>query len=309
MLLSKKQMEQMEQKIAEANEILKGNGSGLGVQISRIVKNNEDMDAFVMKGEQRMALPTVYLNGEMLDYSATKIVDFLMGVYEKHKDDIDMSTIEKVLKDKEYVLENVFPRLVSENNEERFKEQQVVYDRFMDMLVTYYVNIDIATDDDGHGSVTINEGLRRNLGISQEEIADAARKNAGKHAEMQSLAATIAILAKSSDMDLPVLESNDPINDVMVLSNESKSRGAAVILNDDVIAKISEKCGGRFAILPSSIHEVLVVPGNMCQEEHEIMHFARMVKEINESQVDTQDRLTDSVYVYENGAFSVFKAA
>ena len=61
----------------------------------------------------------------------------------------------------------------------------------------------------------------------------------------------------------------------------------------------AERVGGDFFILPSSIHEVLIVPdnGNMSLSDLEAM-----VKEVNATQVAPEDKLTDSVYHYDSQA-------
>lgn len=63
-----------------------------------------------------------------------------------------------------------------------------------------------------------------------------------------------------------------------------------------VMDEIEEKLGGDFFVLPSSLHETIVVPddGNM-----EYKALLAMVTEINESEVDKQDKLTDQVYHYD----------
>lgn len=63
-----------------------------------------------------------------------------------------------------------------------------------------------------------------------------------------------------------------------------------------VMDEIGEKLGGDFFVLPSSLHETIVVPddGNM-----EYKALLAMVTEINESEVDKQDKLTDQVYHYD----------
>ena len=58
--------------------------------------------------------------------------------------------------------------------------------------------------------------------------------------------------------------------------------------------KAAERVGGDFFILPSSIHEILIVPDNGKME------LEAMVKEVNATQVAPADKLTDSVYHYDS---------
>ncbi len=59
----------------------------------------------------------------------------------------------------------------------------------------------------------------------------------------------------------------------------------------------AERAGGDFFILPSSIHEVLIVPDN---GEMGLKDLEAMVKEVNATQVAPADKLTDSVYHYDS---------
>lgn len=81
-----------------------------------------------------------------------------------------------------------------------------------------------------------------------------------------------------------------------VVTNEDRVNGAATMFYPGVMDEIGEKLKGNFFVLPSSLHETIVVPndGNM-----EYKALLAMVTEINATQVDTQDKLTDQVYHYD----------
>ena len=63
-----------------------------------------------------------------------------------------------------------------------------------------------------------------------------------------------------------------------------------------VMDEIGEKLGSNIFVLPSSLHETIVVPddGNM-----DFKALLAMVTEINATEVDTRDKLTDQVYHYD----------
>ena len=99
-----------------------------------------------------------------------------------------------------------------------------------------------------------------------------------------------------------------PTQDEMmyILSNEDKLNGAAMLLNDKVMDDISEKLGGQdFYILPSSVHEVLIVPKT---EEADLKTLENMVQEVNATQVAPEERLSDHVYAYDAKEHELFRA-
>lgn len=83
---------------------------------------------------------------------------------------------------------------------------------------------------------------------------------------------------------------------VYVVSTVSGINGAGVIFYEGICEKIKERLGEDFYIVPSSIHEVLVVPKSVSPD---IKHLQAMVEFINATEVKEEDRLTNSVYTYD----------
>lgn len=81
-----------------------------------------------------------------------------------------------------------------------------------------------------------------------------------------------------------------------VLTNIMKKYGAAVLAYPGTLKKVGEMLGSDFAILPSSIHEVILMPGDFDTKDFEA--FADMVRYVNREHVEEQDVLDDTVYVY-----------
>ena len=82
-----------------------------------------------------------------------------------------------------------------------------------------------------------------------------------------------------------------------VISNKSSIKGASAILNKKVLKEFAQKLNiSKFLVLPSSVHEMLLLPYT---DEIDIEEFSQMVKEVNCSQVKPEERLTDRAYVIE----------
>lgn len=82
---------------------------------------------------------------------------------------------------------------------------------------------------------------------------------------------------------------------MLVLSNKTKVFGASCMLYPEVLKPLSEELGTDLYILPSSIHEVIIMPVNELLSRNDL---ADMVKEINENEVLPQEVLSDNVYRY-----------
>lgn len=89
------------------------------------------------------------------------------------------------------------------------------------------------------------------------------------------------------------LGEKDTDKTLFVFTNELGINGAACILYPDILAKLTAYFGSDFYILPSSIHELLLLPGAdaFCREE-----LNDIIREINLSQVPGEEMLSDHAY-------------
>ena len=90
-----------------------------------------------------------------------------------------------------------------------------------------------------------------------------------------------------------------------VLSNTKGFHGAAVMLYDGVLRAASDRLGGDLIILPSSVHEVLVIP---YKDGVDMEQLAETVRMINRTEVPEEEVLSDKVYVYRRETGSVAAA-
>ena len=82
---------------------------------------------------------------------------------------------------------------------------------------------------------------------------------------------------------------------MMVLSNQKNFFGASVILYSEQLRKVSEELGQDLYILPSSVHEVILLP----EAGQDPDALRATVKRVNETEVRREEVLTDSVYRYD----------
>lgn len=81
-----------------------------------------------------------------------------------------------------------------------------------------------------------------------------------------------------------------------VLTNSQKVFGAVELLDGNTLKEIGDELGGDFIVLPSSLHESIIIFADgsaSCQE------LADMVTDINRNVVSIEERLSDHVYLFE----------
>ena len=88
-------------------------------------------------------------------------------------------------------------------------------------------------------------------------------------------------------MDMEAME-----NPMFCLTNKAKMNGASLLLQEDIRKQIGECLGSDYFVIPSSIHEVLILPDNGI---FQVPELNAMVQEVNETKVERQEQLSDKV--------------
>ena len=84
-----------------------------------------------------------------------------------------------------------------------------------------------------------------------------------------------------------------------IITNKSRQFGASAILDKKALRRLDEKIGNgthKFFVLPSSVHEMIVIP---YEDEYELEEMSELVWFINRGFVSPEERLTDRAYIME----------
>lgn len=185
----------------------------------------------------------------------------------------------------ELAKKRIYPMLVTRDGNEMYLSS-VVHRPFLNLEIAYYIVVDV---NGKKGSVKVTNTLRDQWPCSEDEMYNSAMENL-EHAGYE----IVSIGTLLDDMEgIPVSEENGGF--LYVLTNESRYLGAAGILSQRILQMCAEKVRGNFYLLPSSVHEMLVVPdeGTLTAEE-----LLGMVKEVNRTQLSAEDYLCDAVFYY-----------
>lgn len=182
-----------------------------------------------------------------------------------------------------------------EKNREYIEKTQCVYQERLDLAYACYIEI-IEEEKRDVAMINVSKGMLELWGISEQELFETAEKNAIY--DVKPMSVLIKELTKQ-----PMRSELEHEADAMyVVSNENRRRGAAGIFNTELIQKRAEELGCNFYILPSSLHEIILMREDMAPE----MEILReMVQEINSTQVLVEDYLSDSIYYYDRNTKEV----
>ena len=180
---------------------------------------------------------------------------------------------------KEYMLQNChFQILNAQRNRELLCE--AVSAPFFDLAGIVKVRVHQGSYE---FSYTVTEPLCQALHMTKEELLSAAMVNLEK--------TSFQIVRVEDFTGDPYIE--DEKNALFVATNEQALNGASILLYPDKIFGLAEKMGMDLYILPSSIHEVLLISERCGRAEEELRD---LVHAVNTSALKETDYLSDSIY-------------
>ncbi len=152
-------------------------------------------------------------------------------------------------------------------------------------------------------SCLVDNGICRSMQLTSEEVLDIAKTNSfAEGYRFKSLYEIIQDLGGPSDDELKeyATDNNGRLTDNMmyVLSTESLNYGACLLFNRNVLNEIHDKLGENYYIMPSSQHEILIVPQKHVDERN-LERMRWLVQEVNRTEVELKDKLSDNVYYYD----------
>lgn len=278
-----------------AKEMQNTMGEQYCIEYNEVIKNNHvTYHALVVKKEKLNVAPTLYIDGFYEQYkkgvSILRIVDQVISLYNKSMPpkSLDVSFFQDFAK----VADKLSFKLVNyKRNLEKLKE--IPYKKFEDLAL---IPICVVNNSDiGDGVIVINYKHLNLWEVSFDELWENVMESAPKTCPVR-IENIYETLSKSSGMPGEFQDVSGLYKNILVVSNESRMYGAGAVLYPDVMKQISDFYEGDFIVIPSSVHESIVMPsyGNSigCRG------LVDIVKEVNSSVIAEEEILSDNIYIY-----------
>ena len=217
-----------------------------------------------------------FAEGESYRAVLTRIVEFII---EQSKKTPDFSFDR--IGDYDEIKDHLMIQVVSAETNADFLKN--VPHHIKDDLAVVYRCI-VGENKKGRASYVIENSHLKHFGITAEQLhADALKSSQANYpAQFMNISDMFGIFNSSP----------------MYVARSSEINGAGCIFYPDFMDEVSEKLGGDFFILPSSIHEVIMVPDD--GEDNNALTLLSIVREVNETEVSKEEKLTDAVYHYDS---------
>lgn len=283
-------------------------GQGHKVTLKDIAKNNGvTLSGMIIMAEGQNIAPTIYLDSFHEAYeggvSFERIVEKILEVYrtDTPSQSIDM----EFFRDFEKVKDRICYKLINrEKNEELLS--QIPHKEFLDLEICFYYAYQ--GEALGNGSILIFNTHLEMWDTSLEELFALAQENTPIIFpwECKTIQEVLRDIVKveeketneaDKNQDGEEREESDKGGLMKILGNSAHIYGAACILYPGVLEEIAQKEGRDFYILPSSVHEVILLKAG---DGEDPLLLKEMIREVNDTQVAMEEILSYQLYYFEH---------
>ncbi len=270
----------------------------VSVEIHKVIKNNSmEYDSLTIIEPGRNVTPNFYLQNMYRRYvdgiGIDSLVAEIVQAYETGKDNEKYGDLSLEYDDCQ---DKIVMRLISLEKNSKMLED-MPYIPFLDMAVVFYFLVD--NDEKGIASIRITNRVMTNWGTDIKKLYTLASSNSKRIFEEKIM--PISTMLEGYNVNLKEMGlgnidcAQGEIYEPYIVTNNVGINGATVILYPDMLKEIAAKIGGDFYMLPSSIHEVIVISTGADISEKELKG---MVEEVNQNYLLPDEYLSDNIYKY-----------
>lgn len=282
------------------------------VTLRAIPKNNGvTRDGISVCRRHEEVAPTIYLNDYYRELTNGRTMpDICDSIYQLYLENPGLPYLDsRVLSSYDEIRSQIVYKLIN-TQANRALLNHLPHMPFHDMSMVCY----LLMEQHSHGYVTalIHRDHVKSWNISEKELFLAAVENTPRLLPpvIQPMSSVLRRLAEEAlgeegqeetinalleEAEKKRAESNPVFPVLYVLSNPVGVNGAACMMYPHVIKDFAEQISEDLLILPSSIHEVLLVAD---REDYNYEDMSLLVKDINDTEVSVEDRLSNQIYRY-----------
>lgn len=276
-------------------EVAKRYESCATVHLSTFTKNNGVLlDGLVICEKDSRVSPNLYLNDyyDLLMEGETKesILSKIICSYEqaKHLPNFDPD----MFNDFEAVKDRIIFRLINQNSNAVLLED-VPFFPFLDLAIVFSVMVNIRGEH--FGTVLIHNNLLTKWGITKETLLEIAKENTYQALRPDCIPLEQLVDDMIPEADKALFSDISPAFPMYVLSNIQRFYGAGVICYPTYLEELSRRLSQDLYVIPSSIHEVLIIP---MSSDISLEALSDMVRQVNASQVPPEEVLSNHAYYF-----------
>lgn len=247
------------------------NKMGYEVREEKVVKNGVEFLGISIIDSDRYMIPVFYVEDIIMraEQRGTTVKDIVREMLQIHNDALHFN--------REDFLKRLYVGVQKESREDIVKCKTEFEG------IEKYLFLRMEALNDAIYSTKISKNILKNVDVDESEAWETAENNVRKETEIIQLS-SFPMSAEECDM--------------FMISNKSRFRGASAVLNKKVMEAFANLVNTKkIMVLPSSIHEMILIPYHDC--EYDIESCSEIVKLVNENEVELTEQLTDRAYIIE----------
>ncbi len=268
------------------------------VMLRTVTKNNgKELVGLVIKCSGTDISPCIYLE-EFYENSKRgmgikHLAEEVVKVYKKT--DIPKSWKVNMLHEYSNIKDKLVFKLINFEKNEKILEE-IPHKRFLDLAIVFYILLN--EDEHGVASVVVNQEQCKLWGVSLDKLLCDALHNAERllPANIQPMSKLIEEICEVQDIEELEMISELSEETMYVVTNRNTNLGAACLLYPSVLGELNNLLKEDFYVLPSSIHEVIVMPKRFDVGRDSL---DEMIQQINDEHLSEEDVLSDHAYFYD----------
>lgn len=274
--------------LSQVKRVFEGESEISEIFIEDTIKNNDTVqETLVIRTEANRCLPCLHIDDlyrmyEEQELNVEEVAESVKQIFYTYaSNDLPSGDeVGRMIKDLECVRPHIECRLVNGDANARRLEGHP-HKRIGEFAVSYYIRVGEAKH--GFYIMQIDDRMMNGWGIDVEELHEIAMFN-------MDLPGSFVFRSMDDIMGIP------RVSCMFMLTTRGKVNGATVILSEEVRRSVSQYVGGDYYILPSSIHELIIIPKSRHGGSTDL---SRIVREVNRTQyVAPEEFLSDNVYEY-----------
>lgn len=270
---------------------------GAKVEIQTVTKNNgTKLTAINIRLENENMTPTIYVSEYYKDYINNKkeieeIIKEVINLRQKHRQpNMDLNWLENF----DEVKDKIIPTFIGLEESNRELMDMCPYVKILDMVMVFRIVVDFKNDNNGMGTIIIKKDLQDKLGVTTDTLFETALKNIKekKSLQIKSMKEVMMEMMGADSFEAGILDDNP----LYVISNKEMVFGSYALIDEEFMWNVYDKLGDDFIIIPSSIHELIIIP--MKELEINPDYVNNMIKDVNRTQLDKKDVLSNHAYKF-----------
>lgn len=266
------------------------------VEIKNVEKNNNvKMTGLAIRKKGENVTPTIYLEELYKEYSTMdEEMEFILNKIAdaRMKADGPNFDIEEILNPIN-IKNKVFGAFLGKEEWNSEAAKNYPYIKIRDLIMIFKIPVESESEENGTATIKITRNIQEKVEYTTEQLYNFSLENMKTGSMKPEMISMQTILAEMMGVDPEMLDEADV--PLFVITNEKKLFGANVLMNEEFMNNVCKRLKDDIVIIPSSIHEVIIMREKDVPSKE---YINSMINDVNEGQVAAEDRLSNHYYIW-----------